>query len=111
MVQLAEVKTRRHLAATAICATIQVSVKEAATLTIDLNIILKKLNFYSHTVVMQGKSVFLYQAVNMFNSALKLDILKWEPMVNDLLLEPLVDVRGMAVFHASDTFSASGTAI
>lgn len=60
---------------------------------------------------MQRKSVFLYQAVNMFNSALKLDILKWEPMVNDLLLEPLVDVRGMAVFQASDTFSASGTAI
>lgn len=76
MVQLAEVETRRHLASTAICVTIRLSVKEAATLTIDLNIIQKKLlNFYSHTVVMEGKSVFLYQAVNMFNSAVKLDIL------------------------------------
>ena len=40
----------------------------------------------------------LYQAVNMFISAVKLDILTWGSMGIDSLLEPQVVVQGTAVF-------------
>ena len=44
---------------------------------------------------------FLYQAVNMFISAVKLGILTWWSMGIDSLLEPHVVIQGTAVFGTS----------
>ena len=44
---------------------------------------------------------FLYQAVNMFISAVKLGILTWGSMGIDSLLEPQVAVQGTAAFGTS----------
>ena len=44
---------------------------------------------------------FLYQAVNMFISAVKLGILTWGSMGIDSLLEPQVAIQGTAVFGTS----------
>ena len=43
----------------------------------------------------------LYQTVNMFISAVKLDILTWGSMGIDSLLEPQVVVQGTAVYDTS----------
>ena len=56
------------------------------------------------TVVMKGEISFtdqnrcLYQTVNMFISAVKLDILTWGSVGIDSLLEPQVVVQGTAGF-------------
>ena len=65
----------------------------------------------SYTVVIKGEISYrdqhcsLYQAVNMFISAVKLDILTWGSMEIDSLLEPQVVVQGTAVFGTSSLAS------
>lgn len=40
----------------------------------------------------------MYPAANLFNSAVKLDILTWEYMETDSLLDPRVGIGGTAIF-------------
>lgn len=47
----------------------------------------------------------MYPATNLLNSAVKLDILTWEDMETDSLLDPHVGIGGTAIFHTCLHFS------
>lgn len=53
----------------------------------------------------------MYPAANLFNSAVKLDILTWEDMETDSLLDPHVGIGGTAIFQLWTSWSFCGIII